>query len=193
MTMKNHKRSKLVYIQYRLFALITLLWACLFLTACAKKTPPRPPAPKTLAQIRQTYIHELRKNNVQVIKLGQTMRVVLLSDYLFNPNSANIQTSYRPVLRTLARLMNTYVKVNVQIAGYTNRGYNVKREQALTTRQAQVVASYLWSRGIDARLEYAMGFNQKNPVGWNGSAVGRHFNRRVEVTFRFYPSTVPYA
>jgi len=192
--MKNYKRKKLNFIQYRLFVLITLLWASLFLTACGKKTPPKPPpAPLTLEQIRQSYIKRLSDNGAQVIKVGQTIRVVLLSDYLFNPRSANIQNDYRPVLRTLARLMNTYVKVNVKVAGYTNTGHNLKHEQALTTRQAQVVAKYLWLQGIDARLQYAVGRNQQNPVAWNGNVLGRHLNRRIEVSFQFYPKTVPYA
>lgn len=192
--MKNYKKSKLDFIQYRLFALITLLWVSLFLTACGKKAPPKPaPKPLTLQQIRKSYIKQLRVNGVQVIKFGETIRVVLLSDYLFNPNSANIQSDYRPVLHTLANLMNTYVKVSVKVAGYTSAGSNIKREQALTTRQAQVVASYLWSCGIDARLQYAVGFNQKNPIAWNRTVMGRHLNRRVEVSFQFYPKRVPYA
>lgn len=191
--MSYYKKSKLSFIQWRLFALITVVWAALLLTACAKKAPPKPKAPPTLAQIRHHYIHQLRDNDVQVIKLGQTMRIVLFTDYLFNPNSANMQQRYRPVMRTLARLMHTYDKVTVKVAAYTNSGNNMKRAQALTTRQAQVVARYLWSRGINARLEYAVGFNQQNPVGWNGSAMGRHFNRRIEISFRFYPKSIPYA
>lgn len=189
----SHRKYKLNFIQYRLFSLITILWVCLFLTACAPKTSPRSKAPPTLAQVRRCYIHQLRENGVRVIKLGHTMRIVLLTDYLFNPASANIQKNYRPILHMLARLMGTYNKVNVKVAGYTDDGGNLKRKQALTTRQAQVVASYLWSRGIDTRLEYAVGFNQKDPVGWNGSVIGRHFNRRVEVSFRFYPDPEPYA
>ena len=193
--MSYHKKSKLNFIQWRLFVLITILWAALFLTACAKKTPAKlkRKAPPTLAQTRRNYIEQLRANGVQVIKLGQTMRIVVLADYLFNPDSANIQRSYRPVMLTLARLMQTYDKVTVKVAAYTSAGNNIKRAQALTTRQAQVVASYLWSRGIDARLTYALGFNQQNPVAWNGDAMGRHFNRRIEISFRFYTKPVPYA
>ena len=179
-------------IQCRTFLWAMIVWAALFLSACAK-APSVQVTKLTLAQIRQNYIKDLQESGVQVIKLGETYRFVLLSDNLFNSGSANIQEDYRPILRTLAQLMNTYDKVNVLVASYTDDTSAIQQEQALTTRQAQVVSSYLWSQGIDARLEYAIGYNRENSVSWNGSLMGQHFNRRVEVSFRFYPETNPYA
>ena len=175
------------------FILVFLLISMSSLSACAAKIHyHRVPKP-TLAQIRYHYVQQLRDAGVQVIQLGETMRFVLLSSKLFNPDSANVRNSYRPVLRTLAKLLRLYDKVNVKIAAYTDNGGEIKRQQALTTRQAQVVASFLWACGIDARLEYAVGYNRQNPVGWNGSLRGRNNNRRVEISFRFYPETIPYS
>ncbi len=75
----------------------------------------------------------------------------------------------------------------VQVAAYTDNNGHIERQQALTTRQAQVGASFLWSRGVNARLSYAVGYNRKNPVDYNGSSHGRFNNRSVEISFRFYP------
>ena len=174
---------------------VALMVVALCLTGCAKEKTLdyRPAPPPSVLELRRAYLGELHADGVQVIKLGQTIRVVLLSDELFNPDSANMQENYRPVLRALSGLMQTYDKVNVKVAAYTDSLGRVKRQQGLTTRQAQVVASFLWSHGIDARLEYAEGYNRKNPVGWNGSKDGRFDNRRVEVSFRFYPESIPYA
>ena len=167
--------------------LLVLASAVFALSACASKVHYKAAPPTTLAEIRNAYIHCLQNDDVQVIQLGETMRFVLLSDEVFRPDSANVIAHYRPTLRTLARLMRTYDKVNVKVAAYTDNVGSIDRQQALTTRQAQVIASFLWSRGIDARLEYAEGYNRRNPVDDNNLGVGRQNNRRVEISFRFYP------
>ncbi|WP_200899566.1 hypothetical protein [Candidatus Coxiella mudrowiae] len=64
------------------------------------------------------------------------MEFVLLSDYLFNANSVNIRSDYCQVLKTVAALINSYHKVSVKIAAYTDNLGNIQRQQALTTRQA---------------------------------------------------------
>lgn len=140
-----------------------------------------------MKKMRKDLVKQLQHEGMQVIKLGETFRIVIASDNLFNPNSANIRGKYKLALNTVAKLMRTYQTVNVKVAAYTDNNGDMQRQQALTTRQAQVVASYLWSKKIDARLEYAVGYNRKNPVGWNDTVKGRHFNRRVEISFRYYP------
>ncbi|WP_280522022.1 hypothetical protein [Candidatus Coxiella mudrowiae] len=40
------------------------------------------------------------------------MEFVLLSDYLFNPNSVNICSDYCQVLKTVAALINAYHRVS---------------------------------------------------------------------------------
>lgn len=101
------------------------------------------------------------------------------------------RSDYCQVLKTVAALINTYDKVILKIAAYTDNVGNIQRQQALITRQAQVVASFLWARGINARLIYAQGYNPQNAVDWNGSFRGRHNNRQVEIDFRFYPKYIP--
>ena len=158
---------------------------------CCEQVSYKPVVAPTLKQMRHTLIDQLRNEGVQVIQLGETMRFVVKSDSLFNPDSANLRGEYKPVLNTIARLSRTYQKVNFKVAAYTDNRGNTTRQQALTTRQAQVVADYLWSRGIDARLAYAVGYNHQNPVAPNNSAKWRSDNCRLEISFRYYPP-VPY-
>ncbi len=170
---------------------MVMLVVALGLAGCAKKAvvvfvpPPQKP---TLEQVRTILINKLGYyGGVQVIRLGQDVRIVVRSDYLFKPDSANIRDSYRQAMSAVARLIKTYSKMSVKVSAYTDNQGKETFQQALSTRQAQVVANFLWQHGIDSRLLYAVGYNHLNPVGWNGHKLGRSFNRRVEISFRYYP------
>ncbi|OGO92837.1 MAG: hypothetical protein A3F10_04720 [Coxiella sp. RIFCSPHIGHO2_12_FULL_42_15] len=157
---------------------------------CAKKPKSVyiPPEKKpTVEESRAYYIAELEKNGAQVIQVGEEIRVILRDDTTFIPDSANVRKEARPVLDWTAQLIKTYSKVDVKISGYLDNQGRGTYLAALSTRQAQVIANYLWDKGIDTRLLYAVGYNRLNPVDWNGTALGRSFNRRVEVSFRYYP------
>lgn len=62
----------------------------------------------SLAQLKQKDIQTLEANGVQVIRVGETYRLVIPSDDLFNPNSANLSDDPSPVLNTVARLLNVF-------------------------------------------------------------------------------------
>ena len=96
------------------------------------------------------------------------------------------------MLSEVARLIQTYDKVDVKISAYTDNQGKTPFLQGLTTRQAQVVSNYLWHHHIDTRLLYAVGYNRANPVDWNGSLLGQSYNRRVEISFRYFPKAKSY-
>ncbi len=168
------------------------------LVACASHEPPPepvfvpPPAKPSLADVRATYLNQLERNGVQVIHIGETIRIVIRDDYLFVPGSANVLQSEMKVLRTVTLLMNTYDMVDVKVSGYWDNQLDETVAKALTTRQAQVVLNKLRYYGIDTRFLYAVGYGQSNPVAWNGSEQGRSLNRRVEISFQYYPKTKGY-
>lgn len=161
-----------------------------FLSGCAQQPIHWHVQKASITAQRQAGISSLENQGVKVIQLGETMRWVIPSDLLFQYNSANMIASDQNILNTAAQLLKTYSTVNVKIAAYTDnvvRSYGpANRKQALTMQQAQAVASYLWGKGIDTRLLYAVGYGQHDPVASNGTIKGRNINRRVEISFRFY-------
>ncbi len=174
----------------RLASILLIGAAIVFLAGCTKRTPVAPhsrTSKLTPAGLRQNDFHVLRENGIQVIKLGQTVRLVIPSDRLFRPASANLRPSYQPVLNKVAKLLNAYHIVTVKVAAYSDNHRDGSHKKALTGRQAQAVQSSLSDRRIKARLIYAGGRGSKNPVAWNGHPRGRQCNRRVEISFRFYP------
>lgn len=189
--MKMVNKNKKIVLATVLFSAFGLLAGC----ASKPKVHYTPAKKQTIKQLRHGYIQSLRDNGVRVIKVGQTIHLIFPSDQMFHYNSANILASYRPVLSTAASLMHTYDKVSVQVAAFSDtkpRAFGPSnRKKVLTTRQAQVVSNFLWSRGINARLIYAVGKGSKHPVARNNSYLSS-VNNRVEVTFRFYPRTKKY-
>lgn len=134
----------------------------------------------------------MRSHGLQVIRLGQTWRFILPNDDLFDNDTAEINEGYKPMLNVVADFMQTYHKISVEVAGYSNK---VPEDQMtkfgsltdlLTERQASAVTAYLTSRHINARLIYAVGRGNRKPIAWDGSPAGERLNRRVEVSFRYY-------
>ncbi|MCX7126093.1 MAG: hypothetical protein NTU49_10270, partial [Gammaproteobacteria bacterium] len=73
---------------------------------------PRPlvqePKPISPILLRMYYVCELQKNGVQVIRLGQTWKLVFPSDALFDNQTPEINDSYKPLLNIAAYFMRTY-------------------------------------------------------------------------------------
>lgn len=178
--------------------IISLVLISIGLFACASNAPQSEekfvaPAQKpTLTEVRANYIQQLKNKQVQVIHLGETIRIVILDDELFVAGSANLVPEYRDVLRTVTLLINTYETTEIKVSGYLDNQLPKDVSQALSARQAQVVLNTLRYYGVDTRFVYAMGYGEENPVAWNGDATGRSLNRRVEIYFQYYPKIKGY-
>lgn len=159
-----------------------------------KKPKPlkKPIKPISILKRRQYDLCLLQSHGVQVIRLGQTWRFVFPSDDLFDNDTPEINARYQPLLNIAADFMKTYPKIAVKIEGFSNR---IPEEWVtktgtysyeLTQLQADEVARYLTECHINARFIYAVGKGGLRPVAWNDSAAGRHLNRRLEISFRYY-------
>jgi intracellular multiplication protein IcmN len=133
---------------------------------------------------KQTLVDNLIYNGVQVIQVGDEVEIILPSNKFFFPDSANLNPTYGPILDKVAELIRSFDKVNVKVAAYRDNSDPWQRSLALSKLQAKKVANYLWKRGIDARLLYAIGYGQEMPIASNDTLKGRTMNRRVEITLR---------
>lgn len=146
------------------------------------------PVPKvcTPAANRQ-IICSLRHQAVQVNRVGEDMQVIIASDRLFQPNSANFNPEYVMVLKAVGILLQCYNKMDVRIEGYTDCCGCEDRNKMLSLTQANAVAKYLWEHGSDSRVLYTKGFGDLNPIANSDNYFGRARNRRIEIIFRDYP------
>ncbi len=138
----------------------------------------------------------LRAQGIQIFIQGESVKIILPNNILFIPNSANLRDDSRPLLNDVSRLIKTYFVGRINVNAYSDDqawpGAPHDRKLALTNDAAQTVASYLWQSGIDTRLIVAKGNSSQDSVASNATPDGRNFNKRVEITFRFYTSPVAY-
>ena len=157
---------------------------------CASSKSKHPIAP-IQTDTRQAQIRAMRAAGVKIYQYGETVRLVLPSDRFFAPRSANLNDESNGVLNVMGKYIRSYKTVDISVTGYSDNRAIVSApknfQDALTARQAQAITSELWDLGINTRLLYAVGKGNDDPVAWNGSSEGRSINRRVEISFRFYP------
>lgn len=125
---------------------------------------------------------KLQADGVRIIHAGETIRLVLSSDVLFMPESANIQTCQYPVLNDVAKYLRRYEKVLIIVAAYKNPSPDARYDLALTRQQAYNVVTYLWNRNVDARMMEGVGFGGECRLSSECS-----MNRRVEIVFHYIP------
>ncbi len=160
----------------------------LALAGCTHSPGTQPPVKHVLAPTRQNLSKFLQQQGVQVIKVGQTLTIVLPSDRVFQAASANLRSDYRPILYKVVSLIRRYDMVSIKVAAYMDSRGNAAHLKALSVRQAEVIVDYLWAHNIDTRFIYAKGYGSERFVGNNATTQGRAENRRIEISFHFSPS-----
>ena len=133
---------------------------------------------------RQEYLNELQRVGVGLIEIGDNVTFVLPADRFFDGKTTILDPRYFYNLNQIALYLCCVEKINVKVAGYTDCTGNSIRDLALSRAQAQVIANYLWQRGIDTRLMYVVGYGNQAPIASNSTCEGPSMNRRVEITFR---------
>ncbi len=127
----------------------------------------------------------LQKEGVDIIQTGETIKIVIPSDNLFYPDSANFSPESPAIIRPLIELLRGYEVVFMRVSGYTSNGGSSVRSHVLSEQQAQRVAAELTKAKIDTRIIYAAGFGEERPIADNENPQGRAKNRRIEIKFRY--------
>ncbi len=170
------------------FKYLFLAISTLFLfTACASSEP----QPQNTEVVRDMKVARLTRSleelGTRTVQTGQTMRVIVSSDRIFNPRSANFSSDASKTLNTLSQLMMLLETTSVEVSGYTDAASTQLQNKALATAQAETVSDYLWSRGVDARLVYSVGYSATARAGSLADSTKNSANRRIEVRFQYLP------
>jgi len=155
---------------------IFLLSLCFFLAGYTASCLPCIP---TLSKTKQ--IQALSRRGVTVVVLGDQILIVVPSDRLFQPMTANITSQGSLLLCAVAQYINSYTKMLVKVAAYTGETGSQRVALALSQQQADNVATLLRQDGINARVLYAVGYGRDHLVERNCNHWGND-NFRIEIT-----------
>jgi len=173
-------------------ALLSTLGLGLSACSSSKKVTETPVTKPSVQEVRAILKSQIKQDNVKVIHVGQTIRLILPSAYFFKPNSANLYKSKVEALARISHYIGTFRQSDVRVTGYTANTLNAKFLEALSAKQAEVVQHRLWTLGIKTQLVIADGLGEKGAVNTNQTVAGRFSNNRVEISFMYREDTPLY-
>ncbi|QJR80952.1 OmpA family protein [Alteromonas pelagimontana] len=124
---------------------------------------------------------ELADTGVQVVREGDSLRLIMPGDITFATNSASISPNFNPVLNDVAKVLNNYEKTVLLIEGHTDDTGSEQYNQALSERRAQAVKNLLVTSNVNPQRVTTVGLGEYQPKVANTSAENRQTNRRVEL------------
>jgi len=133
------------------------------------------------------------QNEVNTTVEDRGLVITMQEKLLFEPGKTDINSSARPTLSALAKLLTT-VPNYVRVEGHTDSvpAGQARSNWQISTLRAASIAQYLSDQGgLDARRISAIGYSDNRPIADNKTLAGRAKNRRVEIVIlsRRYEAT----
>jgi len=107
--------------------------------------------------------------------------ITLSGSVLFASNQSALLPAALDRLNKVADALLKTKERNLTVEGFTDSQGSYEYNMVLSQKRADVVRSYLISRGYPSNLIQANGIGEDRPVADNNSAEGRANNRRVEI------------
>jgi len=141
----------------------------------------------------QQIAGQMNLGGLTVIPDGDTIRIVVPADQLFQPGTANLLPSAAPILDNLAAQVRASLpRQRIAIEGYADNapiyGGRFSTSHQMTSAQVSSVLEMLTRRsGLPEVQLFTVAQGSNHPRAANEDAAGRAVNRRVE--FVVYPET----
>ncbi len=140
--------------------------------------------------ILENYIKQNSLDNfIEVKDTGAYVQVHLKDIVLFNPNSATVLDSSKPILKEIEMaLSKVYSRVDhITISGHTadvvvDPQHSDAISWQLSTDRAVTVLNELSKNGLPEKKMSIQGYAHYDPIATNSTAEGQAKNRRVEIT-----------
>lgn len=138
----------------------------------------KPEAPMSKNDTAKSAAAPAAKDMVKVpTEAGQS---IVLKGVVFESSSAKLTRDSLATLNDVAEQLKQS-GAKVEVSGHTDASGSPTVNRALSQRRAEVVMTYLASKGVPAENMTAKGYGPDAPVADNANAGGRAKNRRVEL------------
>ncbi|WP_218814851.1 OmpA family protein [Rickettsiella endosymbiont of Dermanyssus gallinae] len=131
------------------------IFSVLLLSGCASQHPVATPVPGSVMYQQQNQIDNLKKGGVQVIQLGDELRLVLPTKRFFGKNTYTLQATSLLSLDQIVALLNQRKNFGISVLAYTPSlevADDFKANTSLEQQQAQAIVDYLLQHGLNTRL-----------------------------------------
>lgn len=127
---------------------------------------------------------QFTREEAEVLADGQSV-IVRMRGLQFPSNQATISTGQYPLLTKLKNALTATAPSSVVIEGHTDSIGGRQANEALSSKRAEAVKSYLVStEAISTTQVDAQGFGYEKPLTTNKTAAGRATNRRIDVVMK---------
>ena len=113
---------------------------------------------------------------------GENITLNMPGNVTFAVDSADINSSFYPVLDSVGIVLSEFDKTMVEVAGHTDSDGSDSYNQQLSERRANSVVAYLVSRQVRSDRFLTVGAGETRPIASNATPEGKQQNRRVEIT-----------
>lgn len=108
-------------------------------------------------------------------------RLVIDSNLIFENDKKTLRDQSVKILRSLYRQVSSEYFSHVTISAYTDDALTERSAIDITEYQAQVIAGYLWFKGVDAGEIEALGKGFSEPNADMSTVEGVRANQRIEI------------
>ncbi len=111
-----------------------------------------------------------------------TDKLLVLDDVRFRPGKTKIDSGITSTIRTLARILQKWPSMKVEIGGYTDSYGSDATNLQLSQARADAVRDFMIERfeWITPDRIVSVGYGEANPIAENNTEEGREQNRRIE-------------
>ncbi len=141
---------------------------------------------KQEAALKDAFTDEIRAGNVEVIREGDTIRVIQSARTAFEVGSYEMSPRFTGSLHKTASIFNDFPDTQIMIDGHASSEGAELYNFELSRNRALYVKLALKQLGITESRMTHRGFGELRPRASNSTAAGRHLNRRVEMVISPY-------
>jgi len=145
-------------------------------------------APGYMAELEGELRRQTAGIGVDVIRVGSNLLIRIPAAFTFDPGSAAVKPQTDATLLEIARTVKTRNQTFVDVLAHTDTTGSPEVNQALSTKRAAAVATYLANHGVAKARIASKGLGESSPL-YNPdiSETQKAANRRVEI--RLVPYT----
>ena len=143
----------------------------------------------TKKTIETSLKDQIAAQDIEVVEVGNTLKVIFLDKILFDSGSVEINPGGQELLKLMADSLRGNNEQDIVVEGHTD---DVALSAALrkrfpsnwelsTARASAVVRFFQYEGGIQPKRLAARGYSYHRPVASNDTEKGRQQNRRIEI------------